>query len=40
MNRLGALTELCTSISPLTLKRRIDRHLASLPAALGAQVSA
>ena len=32
LNRLRPLTELYTAVSPLTLKRRIDRHLASRPA--------
>ncbi len=29
-----ALVALCTTASPLTLKRRIDRRLAAMPAAL------
>jgi hypothetical protein len=40
LNRLRALTDLYTSVSPLILKRRIDRHLAALPTHLGAHASA
>jgi len=40
LNRLRALTDLYTSVSPLTLKRRIDRRLAALPVHLGAHASA
>ena len=40
MNRLHPLTELYTGVSPLTLKRRIDRRLAALPVHLGAHASA
>ena len=35
LNRPRALTDLYTSVSPLTLKRRIDRRLAALPVHLG-----
>lgn len=40
LNRLRPLTELYTAVSPLTLKRRIDRRIAALPVHLGAQTSA
>ena len=40
LNRLRALTDLYTSVSPLILKRRIDRHLAALPTHLRARASA
>jgi hypothetical protein len=40
LNRPRALTDLYTSVSPLTLKRRIDRRLAALPVHLGAHASA
>jgi hypothetical protein len=40
LNRLRALTDLYTAVSPLTLKRRIDRRLAALPVRLGAHASA
>jgi hypothetical protein len=40
LNRLRPLTALYTAVSPLTLKRRIDRRLAALPVHLGAHASA
>lgn len=40
LNRLRPLTELYTAVSPLTLKRRIDRRVAALPVHLGARTSA
>jgi hypothetical protein len=40
LNRLRPLMELYTAVSPLTLKRRIDRRIAALPVHLGAQTSA
>jgi hypothetical protein len=40
LNRLRPLTELYTAVSPLTLKRRIDRRIAALPVHLGVQTSA
>jgi hypothetical protein len=39
LNRLRALTDLCTAVSPLTLKRRIDRRLAVLPVRLEVHAS-
>ena len=38
--RLQPLLDLYTTISPLTLKRQLDRRLAAMPAALGGRVSA
>jgi hypothetical protein len=40
LNRLSPLTELYTALSPLALKRRIDRRIAALPVHLGVQTSA
>lgn len=40
LNRVRALAELYTDVSPLTLKRRLDRRLAAMPAALGGRASA
>jgi hypothetical protein len=40
LNRLRGLTALYTEVSPLTLKRRLDRRLAAMPAALGGRASA
>jgi hypothetical protein len=40
LNKLGDLLQLYTATSPLTLKRRIDRCLAAMPASLGGLASA
>ncbi|MGH9206556.1 MAG: hypothetical protein ACRD1G_08365 [Acidimicrobiales bacterium] len=40
VTRLQPLVDLYTSLSPLTLKRRLDRRLAAAPAALGGRASA
>jgi hypothetical protein len=40
LNRVRALTELYSAVSPLTLKRRIDRRIAALPVHLGVHASA
>jgi hypothetical protein len=40
LNRIRALTDLYASVSPLTLKRGLDRRLAAMPAALGGRASA
>jgi len=38
--KIGALVDLYTAVSPLTLKRQIDRRLAAMPAALEANTGA
>ncbi|HUZ90084.1 MAG TPA: hypothetical protein VMU49_09710 [Candidatus Acidoferrales bacterium] len=39
-NKIGDLIELYTAVSPLTLKRKIDRRLAAMPSALEVKASA
>lgn len=40
ITRLQPLADLYTTTSPLTLKRRLDRKLAAMPATLGGRASA